>query len=308
MRARLIELGLVGLNILIVVLAVVIGSTYSVWAGLIFFAVVTIGLIPLVYNYDYWLVRRLTTDAAPLSLDLCKSGFVGRIRTVIGRLPASPRCRFCLVPFGGLGKLLGIKPSSKNPNFCRSCFEGLPAGTHEMEVGVLFADIRGFTPWTESHQASEVAAALSRFYAISNEVLTRDDAFVQFIGDEVMALYVVDMPSLGERTAEVMLAAARRLVAAIEEDDEALPVGVGVNIGVAQVGTLETGETKDFTAVGDVVNTSARLQSKAQEYEIVLSEAVHDAAIDQVPDAKPVTFELKGKEKPQEAYIIPAAA
>ena len=58
----------------------------------------------------------------------------------------------------------------------------------------------------------------------ANRVLTSDDAFVDFIGDQVMAIYVVDMPSLGARTADIMLAATRRLVDAVRQGAEALPV------------------------------------------------------------------------------------
>lgn len=307
LRVRLIEIGLIGFNLLILGLAVWFGYYYSAWAGLIFFFTVAVGSVPVICNYDYWLVRRLTTEAAPLSLDLCRSGFVGKARFVFGRLPSDPRCRFCSVPFGGIGKLLGIKPSSKNPNFCRSCFEGLPTRTHEMEVGVLFLDIRGFTPWSESHSPSEVTEALSRFYAIANRVLTRDDALVQYIGDEVMALYVVEMPSLGVRTTDKMFEAAKEIMATIQKDEQALPVGAGMHIGIAEVGTLEMGEARDFTAVGDVVNTASRLQSKAEAYEIVLSETAYEKLSEQLAYARPSTFQLKGKAEPQRAYIIPAS-
>jgi adenylate cyclase len=122
-----------------------------------------------------------------------------------------------------------------------------------------------------------------------------------------MALYLVAMPSLGERTAEIMLAAAKRLVAAIREEKDSLPLGVGMNIGVAQVGALAMGESKGFTAIGDVVNTAARLQSKAEAYEIVISDAVYAALAKHLPEAKRTTFELKGKAEPQTVHVIPAA-
>ena len=58
-------------------------------------------------------------------------------------------------------------------------------------------------------------------------------------------------------------------------------------------------------AVGDVVNTAARLQSKAGQYEIVLSETVYERIQGHVPEAKPTTLELKGKGEPVKAYVIP---
>jgi adenylate cyclase len=93
-----------------------------------------------------------------------------------------------MVPFGGVGKVMGIRPSAMNPNYCRSCFEAMPTTTHEREVGVLFADLRGFTSWSETHSSSDAADLVSRFYANANRALTSDDAFVDFIGNQVMAI------------------------------------------------------------------------------------------------------------------------
>ena len=76
---------------------------------------------------------------------MCSSGLLGKFRWLNRRLPSDPRCRLCLVPFGGLGKLLRVTASRKNPNFCTGCFEMAPVGGHETTIGVLFADIRGYT-------------------------------------------------------------------------------------------------------------------------------------------------------------------
>ncbi len=84
-------------------------------------------------------------------------------------------------------------------------------------------------------------------------------------------------------------------------------MGVGLNIGVAQVGPIAKGEAKDFTAVGDVVNTAARLQSNAREFEIVLSQAVHSAVENPIPRAEPATFDVKGKAESLKAFVIPVA-
>ena len=190
-------------------------------------------------------------------------------------IPSDPRCRFCQAPFGGVGKVIGVRTSSTNPNYCRSCFDALPTTTYELGVGILFADLRGFTAWSESHGAA--ADLVIRFYATSNRALTVDDAFIDFIGDQVMAIYIVDMPSLGLSTADVMLAASRRLVDAVRQGAGLLPVGVGMHMGPAQVGSLATGKSKKFTAIGDVVNTAARLQSSAGAYAVLVSEKVYRA-------------------------------
>jgi adenylate cyclase len=306
LTARLIELVLIAIQLLGLLLAVAIGLKVSIWAGVLFIVLFACVLLFVVYNYDYWLVRRLTSADDPLSVNLCKSGFMGRTRRTMRIFPANPRCRLCLVPFGGIGRLIGIKPSAKNPNFCRSCFEGLPTQTREMKVGVLFADIRGFTSWTEYHATVDAVRAVTEFYDIAGRVLTRDDAFMDYIGDQVMALYLTEMPTLGERTAEIMVAGAERLIKKIRMVEKSLPVGVGLNIGKVQIGALSKGESKGFTAIGDVVNTAARLQACAGEYEIVMSDDVYEALDRKPRNAKAVMLELKGKSAPQKAYVVAA--
>ena len=236
----------------------------------------------------------------------CTDGVFSTPRRLYRWMPSDPRCRLCLVPFGGVGKLLGIKPSRKNPDFCTDCIEGAPVGTHEKEVGVLFADIRGFTEWSEKRSPAEVTDRLQRFYALASRVLTRDDAFVEFVGDQVMALYLPDFPSLGQRTSEVMIAAAERLLGAIDQEqaEDTLRVGVGIHIGVASVGNVSQGKIKNFTAVGDVVNTAARLQSSALGGQIVVSDEIYARAAGRCPPAEAVALALKGKAEPVHAHVI----
>jgi adenylate cyclase len=238
----------------------------------------------------------------------CRFGLFSGPRRIYRWMPSDPRCRLCLVPFGGVGKLIGIKPSRKNPDFCTDCIEAAPVGTYEREVGVLFADIRGFTEWSETRSPAEVADRLTRFYALASRVLTRDDSFVEFIGDQVMALYLPDFPSLGRRTSEIMIAAAERLLRAIDRDktEEVLPVGVGIHIGVASVGNVGQGKAKNFTAVGDVVNTAARLQSSALAGQIVVSHEIYARAEAHRPQAEAVALSLKGKSEPVHAHVIQA--
>ena len=303
-KARYFEIGVAALEISVVLLAILVGVYVSIWIGLLLLIVLFLGLVSLICNYDAWIVRRVSTQDNPLMLHLCKTGFVGRHRRMLKLLPSSPRCRFCMVPFAGVGKVMGIRPSAQNPNYCRSCFEALPTITHELEVGVLFADLRGFTSWSETHSASDAADLVSRFYAVANRVLTSDDAFVAYIGDQVMAIYLVDMPSLGARTADIMLAATRRLLYAMRQGAVSFPVGAGMHMGKAQVGSLATGEGKHFTAIGDVVNTAARLQSAAGDSEILVSEQVYGALSGEKPQADRTTLDLKGKAELLTAFIL----
>jgi adenylate cyclase len=82
-----------------------------------------------------------------------------------------------------------------------------------------------------------------------------------------------------------------------------LEVGAGADFGVAYVGNVGEEEVKDFTALGDVVNTAARLQAQAQPAQLILSERVYKAVRERFPAAKPVELELKGKSAPVAAHL-----
>jgi adenylate cyclase len=236
----------------------------------------------------------------------CKSGGMSRYRWLNRHVPAPPRCKFCLVPFGGLGRVGGIKPSRKNPNFCRGCFEMAPVGGNDMEVGVLFADMRGFTAWCESQSPEVVAKTLNQFYATAGEALTARDGLVdKLVGDEIMGLFLTVFPSLGIRTCHVMVEAALEILTRLDRaTGSQLPVGMGLGFGLARVGNVGAGEVKDFTAVGDVVNTASRLQASASPGEILLSAAVYEQVADQYPNASRRTLVVKGKSAEVSAYSL----
>ena len=240
----------------------------------------------------------------------CKSGVMSRYRWLSRHIPSPPRCKFCLAPFGGLGRVGGIKPSRKNPNFCRGCFEMAPLGGYEMEVGVLFADMRGFTAWCEDQPPHLVASALNQFYATASDALTTRDGLVdKLVGDEIMGLFLSIFPSLRDRTCDVMVGAAREILSRLERatPSDRLPVGIGLSFGLAHVGNVGAGEVKDFTAVGDVVNTAARLQASASPGEILMSAAVYERVADQYPDASQRTLVVKGKSAEVPAYSLRVA-
>lgn len=273
--------------------------------GIAGFGVALVATMVLFHNFDGVLSRPVLARNDEFLFHACETGMLSPIRRLYRYLPTNPRCRVCLVPFAGVGAWVGIRPSRKNANFCQSCLESAPMGGHEVRTGVLFADIRGFTPHAEAHGPSAAAEILSRFYALASDVLTQDDALVELVGDQVMALYLPMFPSLAGHEPERMVAAAQRLVRAVAARDDLLPVGVGLHIGTCSVGNVGKGAEKDFTAVGDVVNTASRLQGRAAPSEIVLSADIHAGAGTSVADAKPISLELKGKAAPFAAYVLP---
>ena len=226
---------------------------------------------------------------------------------VMSHLPRSPRCAICRAPFAGVGGRLmgpmGFSPSRKNPQLCDRCFEMIPMGGHEMEVGVLFADIRGFTSFTENQKPDQVVDLLNRFYGCAVEVLCQHAIVDKLVGDEVMALY---LPGLfdGEPIGDMLADAESLLTAAGYGDrDPWVEVGIGLDYGPAFVGNVGAGEVKDFTAIGDVVNTAARLQGAAASGEIVIAAGLGERLGSDAAHTSPRELNLKGKSRPERALV-----
>jgi len=168
-----------------------------------------------------------------------------------------------------------------------------------INVGVLFADVRGFTSLAEQRDPDETLALLNRFYEASIDVLCRHAIIDKLVGDQVMALYLPQL--LGPDAAHHMVADARDLLAAAPAE---LDVGVGLDHGIAFVGNVGSGVVKDFTAIGDVVNTAARLQAAADSGEILLSRRVHELAEEDLSMAESRVLTLKGKSEPEHVVAL----
>jgi adenylate cyclase len=224
-------------------------------------------------------------------------------------LPSPPRCKLCHNPFGGAGgrlvRIAGFKPSRKNPNLCARCCDTLPPGGLEVDVAVLFADVRGSTALSERIGAARFAELLNRFYRSATEVLIRHDAIIdKLIGDEVMALFVrgIAGPDYRERAAS----AGVELVRVVSSDLE-LPVGAAVTAGTAFVGNVGD-QVVDFTALGDPINTAARLQAEAASGEVVIASDLHSQLTSRCPDAEHRTIDVRGKDQPVDVVVVHAAA
>jgi adenylate cyclase len=281
-----------------------------VWivAGVVVVALVLLAMPALMMNVVGPIVdghRRKKNDHMVFDY-YCATGSLHRFMRVYRHLPASPRCKLCYAPFGGMGRVLGIRPSRKNSNFCRSCFETVPVGGSERVIGVLFADLRGFTAWSGDVAPADVASALEAFYRAAMRALMAHDAIIdKFVGDSVMALFLSDMPSLGQRTCDEMVLAAVELMDEARIQSSGLGVGIGINYGTAWVGNVGNGEMKDFTALGDVVNVAARLQGCAEPGQILLSEEVFTRLHDPVGDtASPALVTVKGKPEPIPVHVM----
>jgi adenylate cyclase len=225
----------------------------------------------------------------------------------------------CGAPFAGLGsrlvRPLGYRASRKNPTLCATCIELAPPGGITTEVGVMFADLRGFTTRSESITPQEASALLRRLYAVAEDLLFPEALIDKLIGDEVMALYLPIFvagsswsPDDADRrtVANVMLNHARRLLEGLgygSPDGPALDLGIGLDYGEAFVGNIG-GKTavSDFTAIGDVVNTAARLQSFAGSGEVLLAERL--ARFLEEPAGPVERLSVKGKQEPVAAQRV----
>jgi adenylate cyclase len=234
-----------------------------------------------------------------------------RFRRLFKHLPHEPRCRMCAAPFGGafapVMRLLGRHQAQATPNWCNACiaFATEHHGGAEVEMSFLLADIRGSTTLAEAMSPSDFHALLDRFYATASGVVYEHDGYVdKFVGDELVAMF---FPLLtGERYPARAVEAALGLLRATGHADAAgpwVPVGAGVHTGAAWFGAIGEGTHVELTAVGDAVNTTARLASMAGAGEVLVTgEAAKAAGLD--PTLERRTVPIRGRAAPMEVVSL----
>ncbi len=185
----------------------------------------------------------------------------------------------------------------------------LKLGGEIRPVTVLFADIRGFTRYTEQHSGPQVVETLNRVVrALSPVVFTYRGTFDKYLGDGLMAFY--GAPLAGDddaeravRTAIEMQRLFRNLCTEAGEDMAGLGLGIGLHSGEAIVGNIGSEKVMDYTVVGDTVNVAKRLQEAAGGGQILVSRAtycqVHDVAAEKLPP-----LQLPGRQEPVDAYSL----
>lgn len=231
-------------------------------------------------------------------------------RKLVGWIPAGPRCKLCEAPLKPPGsvllKLVGFGPSRLNRRLCRACFRSVekhPGGA-EIELSFMFADVRGSTSLAEHIPAHEYSKLISRFYGAAANVVDEHSGLVdKFVGDEVVALFVPGFVE-GKNPAEQAISAARSLLA---ETGSWIPVGAAVHSGVAYVGRVGEGDACDFTAVGDAVNTAARLASAAAAGELLVSAAAAEASGIDTSELERRTLDVRGREETVEVWVTTPA-
>jgi adenylate cyclase len=254
-------------------------------------------------NEEFW--RDYLTSGSPAER---------RVRRVLKRIPSEPRCKLCAAPFSGVGaplmRMIGKRPSQQSPLMCASCYDFVAEhhGGAEIDVSLLFADVRGSTTLAEGMPSAQFRDLMSRFYSTATKVVFDHDGSVdKFVGDELVAMFY---PLLtGERHAARAVEAAKALLRATGHEDAGgpwVPIGAGVHTGPAWVGAVGEGARTELTVLGDTVNVAARLAAAALRGEVlVTSDAAAAAGLDPQLDRR--KLELKGKQEPTEVVSLTVA-
>jgi adenylate cyclase len=176
----------------------------------------------------------------------------------------------------------------------------------EIPVTLLFSDVRGSTAVGERLSPTEFHAFLDYFYRLASDAIVAHDGLVdKIVGDEVVALFFgrISGPDHAAAAAAAAVDLAERAARADATPSGPIPVGTAVHTGEAFVGgTGPAGTIEDFTALGDVVNTTARLASAARAGEVIVSVAAAEAAGSDSLERR--TVEIRGRVEPVEVMVL----
>jgi adenylate cyclase len=169
-------------------------------------------------------------------------------------------------------------------------------------VTVLFADLVGFTSWSEKMPAESLARMLTEFFTLaSEEVFARGGTIDKFIGDAVMAFFgaPLDQPDHADRAVAAALRIREGMVGwnreRAERGEPPLEVRIALNTGDAIVGDIGSERRVDYTVLGNAVNVAARMEEfVAQPGDIVIGPATYDAVRERYDTAQLGRFALKG--------------
>jgi class 3 adenylate cyclase len=185
----------------------------------------------------------------------------------------------------------------------------LKLGGESRQVTVLFADIRGFTQFTERHEAAKVVEMLNLVFAeLTRVIFKHEGTFDKYLGDAIMAFYGAPMPQRDHplravQTALEMQTVFQALLAATPAL-AGLGLGIGLHSGEATVGNIGTEKVMDYTVIGDTVNVAKRLTEEAHTGEILISEATF-GPVQEIVDAEALGARpIRGRVEPVAVYLL----
>jgi adenylate cyclase len=181
-------------------------------------------------------------------------------------------------------------------------------GGEERDVSVLFADLQGFTIFSERHSPSEVLAMLNEYWEKTVPVVLGEHGGMieRFAGDAILVVFnaAADQPDHPLRAARAGLALQRAAKGLAAREPGRPRFRVGINTGPAIVGNVGTAEQRSFTAIGDTTNLASRLQGHAEPGQVVISEATLRAIGDHVRVEPLGELRVRGRAEPVAAHIL----
>jgi PAS domain S-box-containing protein len=185
----------------------------------------------------------------------------------------------------------------------------LQLGGKRTDITVLFADVRGFTSFSESQEPEKLVSILNRYLAaMAESVLSQEGTIDKFMGDAIMAWFNAPVPQKDHTLRAVKAALALRdAVEGLYKElpkEEHLAFGAGIHYGDAVLGLIGTERRLEYTAISDSVNTAKRLQENSAKNQIIISAAAY-ARVKNKIEVKPVApVAAKGKTVPLEVFEV----
>lgn len=186
---------------------------------------------------------------------------------------------------------------------------GLQLGGKRTDITALFADIRGFTSFSESLDPEKLVRVLNRYLAAMAEaVLAHEGTVDKFMGDAIMAWFNAPIPQPDHtlravKTALMIRESIENLYKELPADSH-LFFGVGIHYGDAVLGLIGTEKRLEYTAISDAVNTAKRLQENSAKNQILISSQAYERVKDDVNVAEHPDMAVKGKSQVMKVYEV----
>jgi len=195
--------------------------------------------------------------------------------------------------------------------------ESLPDDLSELQLGgkrqvitTLFADIRGFTTYSETHAPEQVVEVINHYFNIAGKIIRAQEGIVdKYQGDCVMANFNTPLHEVPDHALRAVRTAweIQQAIKAYHQkmpSDSRLQLGIGINTGEAVVGNVGAEDRMEYTAIGDAVNLAKRLQEEAGPGQILLGQSTYELVKDHVIVNKLEPIQVKGRSALEQVYEL----
>lgn len=187
--------------------------------------------------------------------------------------------------------------------------ENLELGGRKTSITTLFADIRGFTSFSETQSPENLVNVLNRYLAAAADAILEEEGTVdKFLGDAVMAWFNAPIPQADHaiRAVRAALNLRKRVTELyrVLSPESYLEFGVGINFGEAVLGLIGTEKHQEYTAIGDSVNIAKRIQENSGKNQIIISETVFELVKDKILVKEMPELFVKGKRDPLKVFEL----